>query len=131
MPLVCGLLMMLASGGCSRDNSPTRYPVAGNVKFAGKPVPAGVICFTPDGGKDGGGVAGYATIKDGIFDTSVGGKGVSGGPQTVRISGFDGVVTSDLMPHGKPLFPDYVTKADLPKKKAACDFDVPSSGTGR
>lgn len=126
-PLVCGLFLAAVSSGCGRGNSPTRYRVVGSVTFAGKPVPAGAILFTPNSVIDKGGVAGCATIKDGKYDTSVGDKGISGGPQIVRISGFDGVPSGDSWPNGKPLFPEYVIKVDLPKEKTTHDFDVPAA----
>lgn len=126
--LACGVLLALISGGCGRGNAPTRYNVAGNVTFAGKPVPAGIMLFTPDGVK-GNGAATCATIKNGRYDTSTGGKGVNGGPQIVRISGFDGIA-NDIMPNGGPLFPDYVAKVDLPKESTIHDFDVPGGHAG-
>lgn len=125
-PCAFGLLLVAASSGCGGGNSPPRYHIAGNVTFAGKPVPVGAILFTPDGAKDKSSVAGYAMIKNGKYNTSAEGKGVSGGPQIVHITGFDGV-SSELWPHGKPLVPEYVTKMDLSKEKTTLDFDVPAA----
>lgn len=128
MVAVCVAWAPLLLSGCSRDNSPVRYAVAGNVTFAGKPVPAGSILFSPELANEQGNVAGFATIKNGKYDTSDGGKGVVGGRQIVTISGFDGIVLPDSeLTYGRPLFPSYRTKADLPKEKTTYDVDVPAS----
>jgi hypothetical protein len=113
--------MLLA--GCSRG--PTRYDVSGAVTYQGRPLPAGVIFFTPDIRRGNDGPQGYAIIKEGRYDTTdPGGKGVFGGPHTVRIEGFDGKPGNEL-PLGKPLFTDYQTDVDFPKGEAKQDFDVP------
>lgn len=114
--------------GCG-DGGPPRYRVSGSATYAGQPIPAGSIVFQPDGAKGNKGPAGFATIKDGKYDTREGGKGVIGGPHQVRIAGFDGVKKED-MPDGAPLFPEFNTDLDLPKDKDfQKDFDVPKGGT--
>lgn len=111
--------------GCRNRDATTRYDVAGTVTFAGKPVPAGDILFTPDGSKNNQGPPGFAKIKDGTYDTAINGKGTVGGPHIVQISGFDGRAATEL-PDGMRLFPDYTTRIDLAKKKTICDFEIPS-----
>jgi hypothetical protein len=109
--------------GCSQG--PRRYHVSGTVTHQGKPLPAGVIFFTPDIRQGNDGPQGYAIIKEGHYDTTEpGGKGVLGGAHTVRIEGFDGKPGNEL-PLGKPLFTDYQTTVDFPKGEATQNFDVP------
>ena len=124
--LACGLL------GCGSD-APETYHVSGNVTFDGKPVPAGLIRFTPDSSKSNSGPAGYARIADGRFDTSAeGGKGHVGGPMIVQIDGSSsdpGEIPTDesgIEPDIKVLFSTWQTTADLPKEDATQDFEVPA-----
>ena len=124
--LACGLL------GCGSD-APDTYHVSGNVTFGGKPVPAGLIRFTPDSSQNNSGPAGYALIQDGRYDTSAdGGKGHVGGPMIVQIDGSDsqpgGTPTdeSGIEPDIKVLFSTWQTTADLPKEDSTQDFEVPA-----
>jgi hypothetical protein len=126
----CGLLACLGilCAGCGGGDSTTRYDVAGTVTFDGKPVPAGVILFTPDVSKNNRGPTGFAKIKDGKYDTRQEGKGTVGGPHTVAISGSDGArLPQQELPDGMPLFTDYGTAVDLPKAATTQDFEVPAS----
>jgi hypothetical protein len=108
--------------GCTRG--PRLYPVSGTVTHKGNPLPAGVIYFNPDVTRGNDGPQGYAIIKEGHYDTAdTGGKGVLGGPYTVRIEGFDGMPGNEL-PLGKPIFTDYQVAVDLPQTAATQDFDV-------
>jgi hypothetical protein len=110
--------------GCSRGER--LYHVAGNVTFAGKPVPKGTIVFEPDTSRGNQGSAGFAQIVNGHYDTRVGeGKGTVGGPHLVRILGLDGIPRGELV-NGSPLFPEYNTTADLPKEDTTLDFEVPT-----
>ncbi len=110
--------------GCSKTDATTRYDISGTVTFVGKPIPAGTILFLPDGSKHNFGPPGFAKIKAGKYDTALDGEGTIGGPHTVRISGFDGRGTTEELPDGLRLFPDYTTVIDLPKEKATRDFQV-------
>lgn len=124
--LVASCVALLAVVGCGGGSDVTRYDVSGTVTFDGAPVPAGTITFLPASGNTGPG--GSATIKDGKYDTAAGGKGPTGGPHTVVITGFDGKSDpGNELPYGKPLFTEYKTEADLPKQKATQDFNVPAS----
>ncbi|MGQ9504747.1 MAG: hypothetical protein ACUVQG_06520 [Thermogutta sp.] len=116
----------LAVMGCG-ERRPTLYHVSGTVTFGGKPVPAGSIIFEPDTSKGNQGPAGFAAIKNGRYDTRDAGRGTVGGPHVVRITGLDGVPAEEL-PQGTPLFPEYTTQIDLPKKELTQDFDVPTTG---
>ncbi|MEI6239689.1 MAG: hypothetical protein WCR51_04830 [Planctomycetia bacterium] len=91
--------------------------------FDGKPVPAGRIVFEPDVAAGNSGPGGYGNIVNGRFATYAR-MGAVGGPQIVRISGFDGIPAGEFV-EGKPLFPDYTTIVELPAKAATIDFEVP------
>src|SRR5262245_9737346 len=119
------LLVSIATlvAGCSSGER--TYNVSGAVTYKGKPVPAGDVVFEPDTTNGNSGGPGFAKIKDGRYDTRIlEGRGTVGGPHLVRIQGLDGVVRGELL-NGIPLFPEYVTKADLPKKDGEQDFEVP------
>lgn len=117
-----GCLMLVA--GCSKPPSgPVRFPVSGKITFDGQPVPRGTIAFEPDTKAGNSGPGGYATIIDGVFSTHAR-MGAVAGPQIVRIAGFDGKTTAEMI-DGKPLFSEYNTNADVPEKAATIDFDVP------
>lgn len=121
-------LMLVASlagvSGCSgRPAGPPRFAVSGQVTFAGKPVPAGRIVFEPDTAAGNSGPAGYGNIVAGRFSTYPR-MGAVGGPHVVRISGFDGVPSGELV-EGELLFAEYTTKVELPAKAVSLDFDVP------
>jgi hypothetical protein len=122
--LVCCCLVV----GCGKST----YNISGKVTFKGQPIPAGTIYFIPDTKKGNEGPSGWATIKDGSYDTSAeGGKGMIGGPMIVAIEGIDttaGAKTdkSGVEIHGKALFPKYEMSVDLPKEKTTKDFDVPA-----
>ncbi len=123
-----GLVAVLGCGGGAGDVD--RYDVSGTVTFDGKPVPSGTITFLPAQGNTGPG--GNANIKDGKYDTAIDGKGPTGGPHDVVITGFDGNADpGNEMPLGKPLFSEYKTKADLPKEKATQDFEVPADAKAK
>lgn len=114
-------LCMLALG-CGDDD---RFDVSGKVTFRGQPVPAGTIIFEPDASKGNDGPQGMAPIQNGQFDTARGGRATVGGPHVIQILGCDGVNITETSPQGKPLFPPHVTSAEIPKKRATLNFDVP------
>lgn len=119
------VVMTAAMLGCGASDG---YRVSGKATFEGKPIPIGRIYFTPDASKQNTGAAGYATIKDGTYDTSAeGGMGVLGGPMIVKIEGSDGVRTDDEHPFGNQLFYAHEVPVDLPKSSTTKDFDVPST----
>ena len=116
--------LLLSSTGCSsRQDGPPRFAVSGQVTFDGKPVPAGRIAFEPDVAAGNGGPGGYGNIVAGRFATFAR-MGAVGGPQVVRITGFDGIPVGEFV-EGKPLFPEYTTTVELPAKAATIDFEVP------
>lgn len=118
------LWCVVLAAGCSKPlPGPQRFPVRGNVTFGGKPVPRGTIAFEPDTDAGNSGPGGYGIIMDGRFTTHPRMGHVSGA-QIVRIAGFDGQTTPEMI-DGKPLFPEYTTTVELPAKAATIDFEVP------
>jgi len=114
------LAILLA--GCSSGER--TYNLSGSVTYKGKPVPAGHIVFEPDTKSGNSGGPGFAKIKDGHYDTSIlDGRGTVGGPHLITIHGLDGVPRGELL-NGIPLFQEYSTTADLPKKDGTQDFEV-------
>jgi hypothetical protein len=98
--------------GCGGGSDGRTANISGTVTFNGSPVTVGTIQFRP--AATDGGPAGYADIVDGQYDTSVTGKGVSGGSYVVLINGFDGNANPDAeLPFGQPLFPEFKTTADI------------------
>jgi hypothetical protein len=129
--LACCLLA-ISIAGCGGEQGPARTHVAGKVTFAGQPVAFGTIYFQPDAKAGNSGPQGFATIRNGEFDTRSGGKGSVGGAMTVRITGFDAEPPKDAQDNvvgPKPLFNDYQTSVELPKQDTTKDFDVPSDAT--
>ena len=123
----CSAVLFIAltgfSGCSSRQAGPQRFAVAGRITFDGKPVPAGRISLEPDTAAGNSGPAGYGNIVAGRF-TTYPRMGAVSGPQIVRISGFDGIASGEMV-EGKELFPEYTTTVELPAKAATIDFQVP------
>lgn len=113
--------LLVTGAGCGSGEEPL-FHVSGTVAADGKPVPAGLVFFDPDGGT--GGMQGFANIKDGKFDTAAGGHGVRGGKYRVRVAGFDGKAANEA-PMGQTLFPEYVVQKELPKQNSELAIDVP------
>lgn len=121
---VAALCAVLLAGCGSATDGPQRYRLSGKVTFNGQPVPAGQIIFEPDTSAGNSGPQGYAEIVDGAYRTDD--KGPVGGPQRIRISGYEGVSSDENHP-ATTLFSDYQTTADLPKANSELDFDVPAT----
>lgn len=118
----CAILAAFAIAGCG-PGGPQRFQLSGEVSYNGEPVPAGEISFTPDSSQGNTGPGAVAIIKAGRYETEPG-KGVVGGPHTVKISGFDGKVLpeSDI---GVMLFKPSIQSADLPRESGEFNFTVP------
>jgi hypothetical protein len=120
---LCRLLSLVFLAGCSSGER--TYQLFGVITYDGKPVPAGHIIFEPDTTAGNNGGSGFAKIKDGHYDTRVlDGRGIVGGPHVVRIYGTDGIPRGELL-NGIPIFQEYTTTAELPKKSGTVDFAVP------
>lgn len=101
--------------------------LSGTVKFKGQPVPSGTVMILPDGNAGNSGASGFATIKDGVFDTSKGGRPSKSGAVVIRIDGIDPNPPPGADPDvtATPLFTGYELKMDLPDGGAKKDIDVP------
>jgi hypothetical protein len=108
--------------GCG-SGEPKLFEISGTLTFEGKPIEAGVIHFEPDAVKGNKGVAGYAEIHGGKYDTAKKGKGVLGGAYSIRINGFDGKVGPEA-PFGSALFPEYTEFRDLKSENQTLDINV-------
>lgn len=121
VPLVC-------SGCTGGSDEPVRFPISGAVTFDGKPVTDGEIFFQPDSAAGNSGPATTAGIRDSKYTVPIE-QGVLGGPYIVKISAFQAPAgaSGPMAFRGPPLFPDYSTKVDFPKKETTHDFDVPAT----
>jgi hypothetical protein len=119
--LAAGCAACALAVGCA--DAEKVFDVSGTVTHDGKPIAKGLIFFDPDAGKGGKGSQGFANIENGKFDTAAQGKGVRGGPYTIRINGFDGKVGPEA-PFGAALFPEHQFNKELPAEKQTLDYDV-------
>jgi hypothetical protein len=113
--------------GCSKQKGPSHYDLSGSITFNGRPLPAGVIIFSPDGSRGNKGPGATAEIKDGVYHTAAG-QGTIGGPHVAAISGYDGKgyqKGKEEFPLGKPVFSEVRIQVDLPKEAAKHDFILP------
>lgn len=127
MVALAAVCLLLA--GCG-DRGPRRFRASGSVTFAGKPVRLGRIVFDPDVAAGNSGPQGFAAIENGRYDTAgKTWKGFTGGPTVVRIDGLEIIDTADGAAAGRPLFPTYEVKIDLPRTAFTRDFVVPAPAT--
>ena len=121
-------LAVSCAAGCGKKGV-DRFDLKGKVMFRGQPVPKGYMIFAPDGEKGNRGPGAKAGISDGNYATMEN-QGTVGGPHRVTINGYDGIPykmeDGNTNPIGKPLFPQYETKFDLPKESSTHDFEVPA-----
>src|SRR3954451_11794285 len=117
------LLALVVITACSQEEK--LYRVSGNVTFAGKPIPKGLIFFDPQGE----GPQGFANIENGKYDTSLPGKGkgIRGGAYDIRVNGFTGIEKNEA-PFGDALFPEYTGKKELPQEDSTFDLDITKGG---
>jgi len=120
----CGALPL---AGCG-PSGPAQFHVSGQVTWQGKPVPAGMVLFSPDVRKGNSGPQGYAEIHNGQYSTREGeGRATVGGPHIVSVIGFDGQNPTEESPHGRRLFPEYQMEYDLPESQGTLDIVVPDA----
>ncbi|UUO08541.1 hypothetical protein M4951_09515 [Blastopirellula sp. J2-11] len=111
---VCAVLTTAVMGlGCGREASSLNR-VTGRVTFKGDPVPVGVIQFTPDTSAGNSGAAGFAEIRDGVYDTTASGRGVIAGAMIVTIDAYSMKnVNPDFLPNGEPLIVGYKERVNV------------------
>lgn len=96
--------------------TPRRAVITGVVTFDGRPVPAGLIRFTPRGTNAAARAIVAGEIRDGRYAVKAG-HGSVGGGYRVQVRGFSGVakqVGPAVDPLGEPLFKEVVRTADIP-----------------
>jgi len=107
--------------GCGGGDGEKRHRLSGEAEFDGRPIAYGDVLFSPDGGKGNEGPQGIATIRSGKYDTAAaGGKGIAGGPTTIRVTGFEA--------EGGKLICEYEWTADLPRADGTFKIEVPRKG---
>lgn len=128
-PVWYGIVFVLLLGltGCGKGGV-GRFELSGKITYGGKAVPQGYLRFVPDTKKGNHGPGATATIIDGQYKT-LSNLGTVGGPHIVHIVGTDGISyktpEGNVIPIGRPVFPEYQESIDLPKESATHDFDVP------
>lgn len=125
------LATTVAFMGCGGSDGPERNRVSGSVTLDGQPIPHGMITFEPDATKGHTGPQGFATIRDGRFDTNEsGGRGIIGGPHRVRIDGYRGEAVDpqsadpSVPTNIEVLVDKYETAVDLPKGDTTHNFAI-------
>ena len=118
----CCLLLV----GCG-SRGPTTYRVQGAVTFDGRPVPGGRIDFVPDFNRGNSAMAGFASIKDGRYDTSTGGIGSAGGPMIVTVTGSLPHSANGEEQGGLATIFEHTFTTDLPQAASTLDVAVPAS----
>jgi len=119
--LLVGLCTLVA--GCGGGEK--TYDVSGTVRFDGKEVPRGTVFFDPDPTEGVGGPGGFATIRDGQYNTATEGRGPRGGPHIIRVQAYDGQGGPEA-PAGRALCPEYQEKRSLPSANSVQDIDIPA-----
>jgi hypothetical protein len=119
-----GLLFvsLVLFSGCG-DAGPKLYHISGEVTYDGKPVPEGMIYFTPNSSAGERGAQGLAFILNGKYNT-LNGRGVSSGPVSVVISGSQRLEGKE---EATILFDDYIEEFEIPNQNTVKNFDVPSN----
>lgn len=129
--LSASILTVSCMVSCGRESGV--YELSGTVTFDGKPLPFGKIVFEPDIQQGNTGPAGHADIRNGKYDTRQSGRGTTGGPHVIAISGYgDPEMVYDVDAEQKKevpklLFRRHEQRTDIPASKATMDFDVPAS----
>lgn len=118
------LALLLAVGltaGCGASDSTIH--LTGAITYDGRPIPAGLIQFSPDDAQGNSGYGCVAIIRNGHYTTRES-LGVIGGEYVIRVQGFDGIVVDDDS-NGSPMFRPYQMKVELPLESGEFDIDVP------
>ena len=100
-----------------------RTALSGKVTFKGKPVPSGLIYFTPDTSRGNSGPQGFAEITEGKYSTDNLGLGAVSGPMVVQITGY-AEAKSNSEDAQALLFPTYQTTIEIDQNTKSLDFDI-------
>jgi hypothetical protein len=120
-------LSIAAGSGCGRNDS-QRVAVWGDVTWKGKPVPYGVVYFSPDTKKGNKGPQGFALIVEGHYDSrGAKSKGCVTGPLVAVVQGCSGEGISGTFPYGRPLFAAHELALDVPVEGGRLDLTIPDS----
>jgi hypothetical protein len=130
LPVLC--LLTLSVIGCG-ESGPA--PLSGTVTFNESPLGYGEVQFFGKSTGDNAG-SGYATIRDGKYDTSVDGRGTFYGPHEIRITGYESEPAAGSedetdeteVPSAPPLFADYSFEAEITSSEF--NIDVPANAAG-
>jgi hypothetical protein len=106
--------------GCG-DTGTKLYHISGEITYDGKPVPEGVIYFTPNSSTGKLETQGLAFILNGKYNTT-NGRGVSAGSISVVISGSQHLAGKEEV---TALFEDYIEEFEMPNQNTVKNFDVP------
>ncbi len=125
--LAFAILGLCTGCGGSGSDGPQRYNLTGTVTYAGQPIAAGMIVFEPDDAAGNQGPGTVVEFIDGHYRTPRG-RGTIGGAHVVRIIGYTGQPEGGDDSTGvQPLFSEYKTEVDVPKRNASHDFEIPAS----
>jgi hypothetical protein len=125
--------ILLVSCLVSCGGSSGIYDLSGTVTYDGQPLLFGKIIFEPDTRQGNSGPAGHADIRNGKYDTRQSGRGTTGGPHVIAISGYgEPEMVHDMDADGKMavpklLFRRHEQRVAIPATKSAMDFDVPAT----
>lgn len=120
----------LASGCGGATEKFERVVVSGAVLFDGKPVPYGSIWFEPDLSAGPESPTGFASIRDGKFQTTPE-KSPKAGMYTMRISGAAQSREELARTSGndeaivEPLFREYTQSIEIPETGTAIEVTIP------
>ena len=122
------LLTLILFQGCDRGGV-DRVEIFGTVTWKGKPVPMGLVFFTPDAAKGNRGPQGFALIKDGRFDTRFEkSKGTVTGPHTVMINACNGRNINRMRSYGDDMFVEQPTlQIEIPEAGGEINLVIPDS----
>jgi hypothetical protein len=118
----CSLLLV----GCG-SQGPTTYRLRGAVTFDGQPAAVGRIDLVPDASRGNSAMAGFASIKNGTYDTAAGGIGSVGGPMIVTVAGSLPQSPAGDTANARETVFEHTFTAELPREASTLDVGVPPS----
>lgn len=120
------LLFLIVLGILAGCGGPKTFPVEGTVTFDGKPVPKGMVTFSPDTEKGNDGRPSVTVIENGNYLIKPGPHGLLGGAYVVTVNGTDGVA-DEFQPEGNPLFKRYRLEHVFGESDKRFDIEVPDT----